>query len=189
MKSNNNWRLIFTEDKNKIASNNDAELNVLDNALEDLTLQILRGVKTVNYGAFDTADQNVSSGYYVVKWTSKPYTLRENTQLDDYIPPVTVPAGEFVANAQYMNPVAKSNLLYTYPKSKDVLNTCVRMRYIIKPNFRATKTTKKKCLSDSSNKFWKQIQKFNTILIDASDHEDIIEAMFRRSQLEHEETR
>ena len=62
----------------------------------------------------------------------KPYTLQENTQLDDYIPPVTVDAGEFVANAQYMNPVAKSKLLYTYPKSKDELNTIVRIGYVIK---------------------------------------------------------
>ena len=71
MKSNNGWKLIFTEDKkNNIASNEDAELNILDNTLEDLTLQILREVKTGNYGAFETVDQNVSSGYYVVKWTS-----------------------------------------------------------------------------------------------------------------------
>ena len=83
-----------------------------------MTLQILEGVKTGKYGAFETADQNVLSGYYVVKWTSGPYTLQLNTQLVDYIPPVTVPAGEFVANAQYMNPVAKSKLLYTYPKKK-----------------------------------------------------------------------
>ena len=42
MKSNNDWKLIFTEDKkNNITSNDDAELNVLDNVLEDLTLQIL----------------------------------------------------------------------------------------------------------------------------------------------------
>ena len=154
-----------------------------------MTLQILRGVKTGNYGAFETADQNVSSGYYVIKWTSKPYALQENTQLDDYTPPVTVHAGEFVANAQYINPVAKSKLLYTYPKSKDVLNTIIRMRYAIKSDIRATKITKQKDLGDSSKRLWKQIQKFNTILIDASDHEDIIEAMFRRSQLEYEETR
>ena len=45
-------------------SNNDAGLNILDNALEDLTLQILRGIKTGNYGDFETVVQNVSSGYY-----------------------------------------------------------------------------------------------------------------------------
>ena len=64
-------------------------MNVLDNALEDLTLQIMKGVRIGNYGAFETSDQNVSSGYYVVKWTSKPYALQENTQLDDYKPPAT----------------------------------------------------------------------------------------------------
>ena len=149
----------------------------------------MKGVKIGNYGAFETSDQNVSSEYYVVKWTSKLYALQENIQLDDYIPPVTVHAGEFVANAQYMNPVAKSKLLYTYPKSIDVLNTIVRMRYVIKSDIRATKITKQKDLDEFSNRFWKQIQKFNTILIDVSNHDDIIEAMFRRSQLEHEETR
>ena len=154
-----------------------------------MTLQILEGIKIVNYGAFEMADQNVSSGYYVVKWTSKPYTLQLNTQLDDYISPVTVPAGEFVANAQYMNPVAKSKLLYTYLKSKDVLNTIVRMRYVIKSDTRATKITKQEDLDESSDRFWKQIKKLNTILIDAFDHEDIIETIYRRSQLEHEETR
>ena len=43
-----------------------------------------------------------------------------------------------------MNPVAKSKLLYKYHKSKDVLNTIVRMRYVIKSDIRATKITKKK---------------------------------------------
>ena len=94
-------------------------MNVLDNALGDLTLQILEGVKIGNYSAFETADQNISSGYYVVKWTLEPYTLQLNNQLGDCIPPVTVHADEFVANAQYMNYVAKSKLLYTYPKTKD----------------------------------------------------------------------
>ena len=37
----------------------------------------MKGVKIGNYGAFETADQNVSSGYYVVKWTSEPYILQE----------------------------------------------------------------------------------------------------------------
>ena len=54
-----------------------------------------------------------------------------------------------------MNPVAKSKLLYTYPKSKDVVNKIVRMRYIIKSYIRATKITKKKDLGDSSNRCWK----------------------------------
>ena len=120
-------------------------MNILDNVLEDLTLQILEGVKIGNYGAFETSDQNVSSGYYVVKWTSEPYTLQGNTRLDDCIPPVTVPAGEFVANAHYINPVAKSKLLYTYPKSKDVLNTIVRMRYVIKSDI--TDTLVRICLN------------------------------------------
>ena len=70
-----------------------------------------------------------------------------------------------------------------------MLNTIVRMRYAIKSDIRATKITKQKDLAESSNIFWKHIQKFNTFLIDASDHDDIFEAIFRRSQLEHEETR
>ena len=156
-------------------------MNILDNALEDLTLQILEGVKTGNYGAFETADQNVSSGYYVVKWTSEPYILQENTQVDDYTPPVTVHAGEFVANAQYMNPVAKSKLLYIYPKSKDVLNTIVRMRYVIESDIRPSKITKQEDLGDSSNRFWSQIEKCNTIVIHAFDRDDIIESIFGRS--------
>ena len=63
------------------------------------------------------------------------------------------------------------------------------MRYVIKSDIRATKITKQKDLDESSNRFWKQIQKFNTILIDAFDHDNIIEAIFRQSQLEHEEKR
>ena len=63
------------------------------------------------------------------------------------------------------------------------------MKYVIKSDIRVTKITKQKDLDDSSNRFWKQIEKFNTILIDKFDHEDIIETIFRRSQLEHEETR
>ena len=62
------------------------------------------------------------------------------------------------------------------------------MRYVIKSDTRAIKITKQKDLDESSNRFWKQIEKFNTIFTDASDHDDIIEVMFRRSQLENEET-
>ena len=63
------------------------------------------------------------------------------------------------------------------------------MRFVIKSDIRATKITQKNDLGDSSNRCWKQIEKCNTILIDASDHDDIIEAIFRRSQLEYEEIR
>ena len=63
------------------------------------------------------------------------------------------------------------------------------MRYDFKSDIRVTKITKKKDLGDSSNRFWKQIEKFNIILINAFDHDDIAEAIFRRSQLEYEETR
>ena len=89
----------------------------------------------------------------------KTIYFTRNTQLDDYISPVTVHACDFVADAQYMNPLAKSKLLYTYPKSKDVLNKIVRIRYLIKPDIRATKIIKQKDLDESSSKFWKQIQK------------------------------
>lgn len=62
---------------------------------EEAHAQLLAGMKEMmaelvelnQFGAFSTEDDD-ADGYYVVKWTSEPYTLQEDVELAEYTPQV-----------------------------------------------------------------------------------------------------
>ena len=63
-------------------------------------------------GVFQTEDPD-ADGYYLIKWTTSPYTLQEDKLLNEYEPPQLVKAGEIVCEGQYFNPVSRARLWYT----------------------------------------------------------------------------
>jgi hypothetical protein len=83
--------------------NNDKEIQAIHRIVLDSKIK-LRCVQEEKNGAFRTEDPD-SDGYYLVKWTSKPYRLKEARKLTEYNPPILVPKGELVAHAVYFNQV------------------------------------------------------------------------------------
>ena len=54
-------------------------------------------------------DDESTDGYYVVQWTSKPYTQQEDNGIKCYTPPVTAYTDEVVCDAVSLNYVPNTN--------------------------------------------------------------------------------
>jgi hypothetical protein len=60
-------------------------------------------IESSGYGAVMTEDKAIH-GYYLVQWTSMPYTLQEET--DEF------KVGEHICDATYLNPVGQARNWY-----------------------------------------------------------------------------
>ena len=61
-------------------------------------------ILTTMYGSMRTDDKS-TDGYYVLQWTSEPYILQEDKEMEDYTPTITAYTGEIVCDVVFLNPV------------------------------------------------------------------------------------
>jgi hypothetical protein len=66
--------------------------------LENITTIMAENIEVGSIGAFLTEDKDVD-GYYLVEFTSEPYTLQEATLLTEYEPPLQLEEGKLVCEA------------------------------------------------------------------------------------------
>ena len=52
-------------------------------------------ILTTMYGAMKTDDESTNE-YYVLQWTSEPYTLQEDKEIESYIPTISAYTGKIV---------------------------------------------------------------------------------------------
>jgi hypothetical protein len=104
----NDWNIVQLLPGN---NNDEEEIQTIHQIVLDAKAESLC-VEKDNVGAFRTEDPD-ADGYYLVKWSSQPYRLEESCELTEYHPPLFVPKGELVANAVYLNPVARAPQWYT----------------------------------------------------------------------------
>ena len=93
----NDWRIVNIIDKND--DNDGIDYYIMEDNLSNVAFHMSKLAKVNNYGAFLTANNNISSDYYVVRWTTLPYTLQNATSLGMYSPPLMLKAGELVSDA------------------------------------------------------------------------------------------
>ena len=78
------------------------------------------------YRAIRIEDEN-TDWYYVFQWTSEPYTLQEDKEIEGYIPPIIAYTGEIVRDAVFLNPVPFAKYWYT-PMKTGVGDVTVRLK-------------------------------------------------------------
>ena len=120
-------------------------------------------------------------GYYIVRWTSAPYTQQDDEQLQEFAEPTYVRAGEYICDALYENPVPRAQLFYT-PSSiqtkvcvKHVLKTGLRLQ-AIGGTVRLPPGMSKRAKADATRKGAHQLH--------ADDHNAIMEAIRSRDLLD-----
>ena len=57
-------------------------------------------ILTTMYRSMRTDDKS-TDGYYVLQWTSEPYTLQEDKEMEGYSPAITAYACEMVCDAVF----------------------------------------------------------------------------------------
>ena len=75
--------------------------------MENITTIMAENIEVGSIGAFRTEDEN-ADGYYLVQFTSEPYTLQEATLLTEYEPPLQLDEGELVCEATYFEKVPRA---------------------------------------------------------------------------------
>jgi hypothetical protein len=141
--------------------------------LVGITSKIAESISEGGFGAVMTEDES-THGYYVVNWTSNPYTLQVD-QDDGYS------AGDLVCEANYLNPVGRARLWYT--ESEEV--ALVRLQHTVDGNLHLIGESNSCRLPRTCNVSWAR-EKGAKRIADLS-HERILDEINRRDSLAFEE--
>eukprot|EP00978_Attheya_sp_CCMP212_P013312 scaffold33437_cov68-Attheya_sp.AAC.7 len=104
---------------------------VQETILDSISSVFAEQIVISNYGAFQT-DDVVTSGYYIVQWTSMPYVLAEPYICYEYNPPQIIPQGTYVCKAKLLNPMGPSSFWYHEPPA--TLPVMIKMKQVIHAN-------------------------------------------------------
>ena len=105
--------------------------------LEDIHQTILTSVAsniaatiTANsYGAMN-ADDPKTDGFYIIQFTSPPYTLQNDIEVNGD----KITSGNLVCDAEYLSPAQKGSNWYVTPSKNDVLHVVIEMSKVLVTN-------------------------------------------------------
>ena len=105
-------------------------------------------------------DGKSTDGYYVLQWTSKPYTLQEDKEMEDYTPTITAYTGEIVCDVVFLNPVPTAKYWHISMKI-GVGDIIVKLKQVLLPNTTMMKIDKinklpKRCKKKVPCKFYSE---------------------------------
>ena len=119
----------MTQTKNK---NIDKEDEAFRTILRGVETRMSEKILSTMYGAIRTNDES-ADGYYLLQWTTEPYTLQEDKEMQDYLPITTAYAGDIVCDAVFLNPVPNAKYWYT-PMITGDGDVTVRLKQVLLPN-------------------------------------------------------
>ena len=181
----NDWRIIHL----RPGKDSDAaeEEEALADALAGVTAEMAAGIRIGKYGAFATLDED-ADGYYVVGWTSEPYTLQEDIDLEQYDPPIVIKSGELVCDAEFFNKVPGAKLWYTKTEGEE-RKVVVRVKQVVASDLTLDAVSSSIKLPTSLPKRTKNALKGKAPRrVDSGEHELILDEICRREVLEHSES-
>jgi hypothetical protein len=148
--------------------------------LENITTIMAENIEVGSIGAFQTEDDN-ADGYYLVQFTSEPYTLQEATLLTEYEPPLQLEEGELVCEATYFEKVPRARFWYTPTE----MTTVLRVQQVVATKIELVEPSPTNPLPNTCKK--RDAERLGARKITVSDHDDIIDESSRREQLDYEE--
>ena len=118
------------------------------------------------YGAIKTNDES-ADGYYVLRWTTEPYILQEDKEMQGYLPITIAYVGETVCDAVVIT------------GDGDVT---VRLKQVLLPNITMIKIDKINILPKRYNK--KEAKELGAIKMINDNIDELIEEIHRRDKLD-----
>jgi hypothetical protein len=119
----NNWIIMpfnATED-----TGDDDLIEIQESIIQGIADDMAGMVNENNFGAVNTNDPE-TKGFYIVKFTSLPYTSQENIVLDNEL----IKEGSLVCEVEYMSPAQEGSLWYLIPK-EGTISTVVDMGKVL----------------------------------------------------------
>jgi hypothetical protein len=151
-------------------------------ALEGIATRMAEKVEVGMFQTFQTDDPD-ADGYYLVEWTSIPYTVQENVELTEYDPPIQIEKGELVCNGKYWNKVPQAKLWYTRPT--EPLPTVVRMQQVVSSKVELESISKMNQLPHTCDR--RTATHLGAKRIRNEDHDEMLEEIHQREALEFDE--
>ena len=178
----NDWRIVKLEPKKQ--SDPSEEEEAREEVLAGMTEMMAQSIETGKYGAFATTDED-ADGYYVVKWTSEPYTLQDSIDTAKY--GWAMKAGELVCDAEYYNKVGGASLWYSPTKGEE-RKVKVRVQQVVAADLTMLPISSTNALPANMGKKAKQhATGLNAVRLDGDEHEQVLDEINRRAVVEHDE--
>ena len=172
----NNW-IIMSFKKSGDCSDDDIE-NLHNDLLEHIGRNMGLCITDCSFGAVNTDDAR-TEGFYIVRFTSVPYTLQE----DEFDGNELLSAGSLVCDAVYYEP-ARGNSSW-YVKS-DLSPLKVNMRKVLVPNLSATIITSVTDLRGALRMTNVELQRLQPFKLSQLDNDTILDEISRRKSVEFE---
>lgn len=179
----NDWLLIDILDTVTDDQRKEELQSIMDDSLLCNAMHVANLVKKNGYGAFATEDNSVKVGYYIVQWTSVPYYLHKDETLTTFDPPMHLKAGDVVCDAVYLNAVFFSKFVYTHSTSPD-MRTKVLLKHVAEGDIEVKKISGKEDMPQGMKRHYTHICDKDTILITEDTHQNILDEIERRNNLD-----
>jgi hypothetical protein len=170
----NDWKIVSFEPTNQSDMEEIEDTQAV--ALSGITAMMAEHVNIGSYGALSTEDP-AANGYYVLQWTSNPYTLQDDTALTEYDPPEMVEKGALVCEANYWNKVPRAKDWYT----PSLTRTIARLQFVIDPNISLEIQSNDCKLPNNCDK--RQARQLGACRIPKEVHASLIDEIIRRDTL------
>jgi hypothetical protein len=160
----NDWKIVTLVPRTDCDPDDvaDAQQDVLEGLTKRVGEEIIQG----GYGAVLTEDEE-THGYYVVTWTSDPYTSQDEN-------------AELVCDAKFLNPVGRAPLWYT-PSS---INTVFLLQHVVAGNLVLLEPSSIVALPNTCNR--REATSKKAKRLSDESHEEILDEINRREILEYE---
>ena len=184
--SYNNWRIVKCIDVTKSLSNEKKEiLRVKKTATQHMSSYISQNIMVGEYAAISTVDKKADSGYYLVKWTGEPYTLQEQFQNENE---EIFQCGEVVCDAEYLNSFAGKKQWFTPYRNTDNGRTLIRLTTVIATDINICPICDIRDKLGWSKSLLKNAIALKAVFVTEKSHDEVLETMFAREELDHNES-
>ena len=174
----NDWQIITCKEvmSGPDSDSEDLEKAILIKYADSMSETLIPG----NVGAFLTEDED-TDGYYIVTWTSFPYTLQEDERCTAYDPPMIFKKGTLVCDAIYHNKVENTKYWYTL----STLKTIVRLTHVLMTEITMLAISDDNTLPRNMGKRKKdKCTRKNAKKLSNNDVDFITDEVYRRNQIE-----
>ena len=163
----NEWDIILLEVDHNRANMDDVDA-AREEVLVSLSSNIAANIEIGGYGAIVTEDETARDGYWIIEWTSDPYTCQDT--------------GRLVCDGLYLNPVEGGPKWWTPSGHAET----IPLVNIVMADVNMDAIEVGRNMPSSSHVNRKQCLEMEALRIEEDSHDYIFDEIFRRETLEHE---
>ena len=186
MEDLNNWLFIKLIDikPGHHEVHSEVTKSIFQSTLQNRALSMISVIEEGNYGAVSTTDEKAISGYYLCIFKSCAYILQDNFYNDTE----RIAAGDLVCDITWLNPVPHCKTMFSHGlKDETTLDSTIRVQHIVHEKLDYCYLQSPDQLPKTMRNQFNNLIMKNTIIINDTCHDNIVETIHTRNHLDYEE--